>query len=161
MKEFIGNDNIILKKQEHVLSVFMRFFKGICVFLILIWMLGYIIYLNFSSLIIPVLTFIVAVILCFLYLRIFYKDTFILVTNTKILKSVRNGLFSSHVIELPLSRVRQIRANNNGIMAKIFWYWDIEIQGFEESSNMYFKSMSGNKNAMSVISTAMEKLQEN
>ena len=92
---------------------------------------------------------------------VFYKDTFLVVTNTKVLKSVRNGIFSSHIIELPLSRIRQIRANNNGICARIFRYWDLEIQGFEESSNMYFKAMPQNKKAMSAISCAIEEIKKN
>ena len=161
IQDFIWDDTILLKKQEHIVSVFFRFVKWIVIFLVFSIMLAYImstlaIHIMFSLCIV-----IIALIISFFYVRLFYKDTYLVITNTKVLKSVRSWIFSSHIIELPLSRIRQIRANNNGILAKIFRYWDLEIQGFEESSNMYFKAMTQNKKAMSVISWAIEEIQKN
>ena len=161
IQEFLWDDTILLKKQEHIVSVFFRFIKNISIFLVFSIMLSYIIYTLSNTVIFSIVLVILAIILAFFYIRVFYKDTFLVVTNTKVLKSVRNGIFSSHIIELPLSRIRQIRANNNGVFAKIFRYWDIEIQGFEESSNMYFKAMTQNKKAMSVISSAIEDIKKN
>lgn len=158
LQDFIGNDTVIIKKQEHIVSVIFRFIKGILIFLIFSSIIAFVTFLLTDTLIWSTIIVLVAFVISFLYVRIFYKDTFILVTDTKILKSVRNGIFSSHIIELPLSRVRQIRANNNWVFPKIFWYGDIEIQGYEENSNMYFKAMSQNKQAMSSISTAVEKM---
>jgi len=160
IQEFIWNDTILIKKQEHIVSVFFRFIKSISIFLVFSMMLSYIIYTLISSIFLGCIVFIVALVISFFYIRLFYKDTFLVVTNTKVLKSVRNGIFSSHVIELPLSRIRQIRANNNGLCAKLCSYWDIEIQGFEESSNMYFKAMTDNKKVMGIISQAIEDIKE-
>ena len=161
IQEFLWNDTILLKKQEHIVSVLLHFLKSISIFFIFSIMLSYIIYTIFWSIFFSSLLFIIVIIFSFFYVRMFYKDTFLVITNTKVLKSVRNGLFSSHIIELPLSRIRQIRANNTWICAKICWYWDLEIQGFEESSNMYFRAMSDNKKAMSVISSAIEDIKKN
>jgi hypothetical protein len=113
LEDFIGNDTIILKKQEHIVSVFFRFLKSISIFLVFAIMLSYIIYTVISTIFFPVFIVIIALVISFFYIRLFYKDTFLVVTNTKVLKSVRNGIFASHIIELPLSRIRQIRANNN------------------------------------------------
>ncbi len=161
VKELIWDDTIFLKKQEHVISVFFRFLKNISIFFIFSLMLSYILYTLIQNAFLSIFIIVWSIIMSIFYIRIFYKDTYIILTNTKILKSVRNWLFSSHIIELPLSRIRQIRANNNGIFAKIFWYGDIEIQGFEESSNMYFKAMSQNKQAMREISNAIEWMKQN
>ena len=161
IQEFIGDDTIILKKQEHIVSVFFRFVKSISIFLVFSTMLSYILYTLLNTIIFSAILVLLSLIATFFYIRLFYKDTFLVVTSSKVLKSVRNGLFSSHIIELPLSRIRQIRANNNWVLAKIFSYWNIEIQGFEESSNMYFKAMTQNKKAMSTISAAIEDLKKN
>jgi len=160
IQEFIWNDTILIKKQEHIVSVFFRFIKSVAIFLAFAIMLSYIIHTLTWNIFFICFLLILTLIISFLYVRLFYKDTFLVVTNTKVLKSVRNGVFSSHVIELPLSRIRQIRANNNGLCAKLCCYWDIEIQGFEESSNMYFKAMTDNKKVMGIISQAIEHIKE-
>lgn len=152
MEEILGSDSVIIKKKEHILSVVLRFFKNVTIFLLLSVILSYILYITLNSVIIVVLLNIILIIWIVLYIKIFYDNTFLLVTDKKIIKSVRNWLFSSHIIELPLERIRQIRANNNGIIAKMFWYGDLEIQGFEESSNMYFRSMKWNTQTMRDIS---------
>lgn len=160
LQDLLWGNTILIKKQEHFMSVFLRFWKNIALFFLFLFMFSYILYISLSSVIIPIFLIILWCVGVFFYTRMFYKDTFIVVTQEKILKSVRNGLFSSHIIELPLSRVRQIRANNNGIFAKIFGYWDIEIQGFEESSNMYFKSLSENTATMNKISEIIANIQK-
>jgi len=161
MKEILGQDSVIIKKKEHILSVLMRFFKNIIIFLLLSIIISYILIAAFDSVIIVTCVNIIFIIWIVFYIKIFYDNTFLVVTDKKIIKSVRNWLFSSHIIELPLERIRQIRANNNGILAKIFWYWDLEIQGFEESSNMYFRSMKWNKQTMSEISKLLGDMSKN
>jgi hypothetical protein len=161
ISELIWNDSVIIKKQEHIISVMLRHTKGIFIFVVFSVLISIILYMSTAKLVFPLLIVSSSLVVSFFYVRLFYKNTFLVLTNTKILKSVRNGIFSSHIIELPLTRVRQIRANNNGILAKIFEYWDVEIQWYEESSNMYFKAMSNNKIAMTKISSAIEQLKEN
>lgn len=161
MKEMLGEDSVIIKKKEHILSVIMRFFKNVVIFLLLSIIVSYILYAILNSIIIVIIINIALIIWIIFYIKIFYDNTFLVVTDKKIIKSVRNWLFSSHIIELPLERIRQIRANNNGVLAKIFGYWDLEIQGFEESSNMYFRSMKWNKQTMSEISKLLGDLTKN
>ena len=160
INEILNESDILIQKHEHVMNMFFRFSKWLAIYWIFVLLISYIGFLTNESIVFIFIGIIFYIVSALFYIRIFYNQTFIAVTNKKIVKSVRNGLFSSHIIELPLSRVRQIRADNNGLIPRIFGYWNIEIQAYEESSNMYFKALKNNKKTLADISKILENIKK-
>lgn len=161
IQEILEGNVIITKKKEHIFSVIMRFSKNIIIFVLLLIIISYILLANNFPMFLVIIIDLLLIVWMVFYIKLFYDNTFLIITSSKIVKSVRSWLFSSHVIELPLERIRQVRANNNWICAKICGYWDIEIQGFEESSNMYFRAMKWNKETMSDICKLLSDVKKN
>jgi hypothetical protein len=48
-----------------------------------------------------------------------YYKTYVIVTNKRVLKFVRNGLFSEHMKELKLDQLNEVSSTKQGILEKI------------------------------------------
>lgn len=145
MKKFewqYSDEKLLLKKHENIISFISNKFYILVVNIILwliIWWVSFYFLKSFLILFIIVLLF---TIFWIFYLRLIYKDTWIIITSRRVLKLVRTWFFSNHKKELKLADIKATLASRKWILWVIFGYWNITIQWTEEHSNIYFKWMN-------------------
>lgn len=84
----------------------------------------------------------ILVIVTWLALSIFtyiYRQSKLIISNENLTQIIQNGLFNRSVAELSLSDVEDVSAHQNGIVASIFGYGQLEIQTAGASDNFIFK----------------------
>jgi hypothetical protein len=109
-KKFPGqakNEKVLFYSKENIVSYIVRHISVIFIFfalelfvIILSWFFSLNIWVEIIFILIPLL------ILCILY--IFWNKTYFIVTNKRLLKFVRNGIFTEHMKELKLDQLNEL-----------------------------------------------------
>ncbi|PID87403.1 hypothetical protein CSB07_01790 [Candidatus Gracilibacteria bacterium] len=163
MKNFKGqlnNEIILFKKHEHIVNIITRFVNNILLTLLFTIIVAYTVNKFTEDIIIPIIIILIPTSIILFFVIKFYKETYIIFTNKRVIKSVRNGLFSSHIKELTIDNIKQITTSNKGLLGRIFNYGNIEIRGYDEVDTVYFKALKKNKDLSIYISNVMSKLKE-
>lgn len=156
-----SNEKILLKRHEHFLSILLRNVNNLLLVLFFSLIIAYIYYLIQKSTLIPVLIIITPFIITLFFIVKFYNETYIIFTDKRILKSVRNGLFSSHSKELTNDNIKQVTTANNWILWRLFNYWNIEVRWYDEIDTIYFKAIKENKDISIYVSRVISYIKEN
>ncbi len=158
------DEKILFKKYEHTASLIIRNLPRLLAIIALCSIITSSIFFFSKSTTYTGISLFISfiIIVIFLYfIRLFHKETFFVLTNKRAIKSVRNGFFSSHIKELKIENIKQTTANNFWLFAKIFWYGNINVQGPEENTSLYFKSIPKNKKIVMYISRMIDYIQKN
>ncbi|MEO8784900.1 MAG: PH domain-containing protein [Candidatus Saccharimonadales bacterium] len=68
-----------------------------------------------------------------------YKMSKLIISDENLTQIIQNGLFNRSVAELSLADVEDVSAHQNGIIASLFGYGQLEIQTAGASDNFVFK----------------------
>lgn len=68
-----------------------------------------------------------------------YKQSKLIISDENLTQIIQNGLFNRSVAELSLADVEDVSAHQNGIIASLFNYGQLEIQTAGASENFVFK----------------------
>lgn len=141
MKDFewqYSDEKLLLKQHENLIHFIFRKSHLFIVYLILSIILFIVIEYFLYSYIISTIVSIITILILFVYLKRQYSNTWLIITTRRVLKLVRNGIFTQHRKELKLTDVKASTARRN-FFDSIFWYWNIMIQWTDEHSNIYFR----------------------
>ena len=118
--------NFIFKKLYILISllIFSAIFSGIVYYFM--WSILFII------------TVIIFIILIFIYYYIIYKNTNFIFTTRRIIKDVRNWLFSKHRKELKIMDIKSSLTNRKWFLQLILRVWNVKIEWTETNSAIYF-----------------------
>ncbi len=88
-----------------------------------------------------------------LYLKSYvsYKNTALLITDTRIIDFDQKGLFSSEVSEIIFENIEDISYNKKGVMATIFNYGSLEIQTAAQKMHIEVKGIKSPDKIQSLI----------
>jgi len=153
------NEKILFKKHENSAAFIFRIFPKILIILILgslFSSLTYYISKNLIYSLIPAGFFIVILIIYLLFIIKFHKETFFAFTDKRVVKSVRNWLFSQHIKELKIENVKQTTATSMWIAGKIFGYGNINVQWHDKETSLYFRNIWENKAIVLYISRMID-----
>jgi len=141
MKDFewqYSDEKLLLKKHESLISFLLRKSHLFIVYIILSSILFVAIKYFLDSYLMATIISIVTLLILFIFLKRQYSNTWIIITTRRVLKLVRNGIFTQHRKELKLSDIKATSSRRN-VIDSIFWYGTIMVQWTEEHSNIYFK----------------------
>jgi len=85
-----------------------------------------------------IVSVIIFIILIFIYYYIIYKNTNFIFTTRRIIKDVRNWLFSKHRKELKIMDIKSSLTNRKGLIQLILRVWNVKIEWTETNSAIYF-----------------------
>lgn len=150
------DEKVLFKKHEHYISTILRTIKNWFLVLVVSIILALITKSFLDNLILPIIIIIIPIITYVYFIKIFHDETFFIFTNRRAIKSVRNGIFASHLKELKLENIRQTTSNNFWILGKVFNYWNINVQWPDEATSLYFRNVPENKNLVLYISRMLD-----
>jgi len=118
--------NFIFKKIYILISllIFSAIFSGIIYFFL--WIAFFIISIIFF------------IILIFIYYYIIYKNTNFIFTTRRIIKDVKNGLFSKHRKELKILDIKSSTASKNWFFQTILMIWNVKVEWTENNASIHF-----------------------
>lgn len=145
-----SDEKLLFKKHENLISFILKKFHLFIVYIILSTIAFFAIKYFLKSYIIATIISIITLLTLFIYLKRQYSNTWVIITTRRVLKLVRNWIFTQHRKELKLSDIKATTARRNFIDS-IFWYWNIVIQWTEEHSNIYFKWVNGHADVINYI----------
>lgn len=154
------NEIILFKKHENIISIIIRFINNSLLIIMFSLIISYVTNLFTDNLLISILILLTPIIIVIFFIVKFYKETYLIFTNKRIIKSVRNWLFTSHIKELTIDNIKQVTTTNDWILWKIFTYWNIEIRWYDEIDTVYFKALKRNKDISIYISKVISELKE-
>ena len=106
--------------------------------------------------------FFVIGILCLIYILItFWKNTFIIVTNRRILKYVKDWIFSHHVKELKIYNLQETIANCRWIFDKVFDCGTLSFIGKDEQTEIHFVWIKNPEEIVMYVSRIKDFIVEN
>ena len=126
-----------------------------------IWILAFWI---FSSLLFSYIVFIFSVVICLLFIsyEIFlWTWVKMIVTQKRVLKFVRTGLFSTHFKELKLLQLTEISAVKRGLLNKILNTWNVKFIWKDKEAVIWFKYIKYPEEVAMYVSRLKEFLLEN
>jgi hypothetical protein len=85
-----------------------------------------------------IISIIIFIILIFLYYYIIYSKTNFIFTTRRIIKDVRNWIFSKHKKELKIMDIKSSLTNRKGFLQLILRVWNVKIEWTETNSAIYF-----------------------
>lgn len=162
-KEFewqYSDEKLLLKKHENLISFIIKKSHLFIVYIILSTILFFIIKYFLNSYIISIIFSIFTILILFIYLKRQYSNTWVIITTRRVLKLVRNWLFTQHRKELKLNDIKAITTRRNFIDS-VFWYGNIIIQWTEEHSNIYFKWIKWHTDIANYISRVLDYIKIN
>ncbi len=157
------DEKVLFKKHESTASSIFRAMPKIVVILILGSISSSIIYYaskNITYMWVSIWIFFVILCIYLFFVIKFHKETFFAFTNKRAVKSVRNWLFSHHLKELKIDNIKQTTSNNSWMLAKIFDYWNINVQWPETETSLYFRNISENKAIVLYISRMIDYIKQ-
>jgi len=132
-----SDEKVLFNLKENIINfIFKKFYILISLLIfsaIFSWIIYYLFWIVFF--IISVIAFIV---LIFIYYYIIYKNTNFIFTTRRIIKDVRNGLFSKHRKELKIMDIKSSLTNRKGLIQLILRVWNVKIEWTETNSAVYF-----------------------
>jgi len=155
MKKFPGqakNEKILFYSKENFLHYFIRKFT---VFLITIWValfISFIYYFITQDFNISLMLFIIVLVITWGYMLYLYNNTYVILTNKRILKFVRNWLFSEHMKELKLDQLNEVSSTKMWIIEKLFQIGNIKIVGKDKENVIWFQWIKYPKEVVLYIS---------
>lgn len=120
-------EKILLISKEHKFSFFL---KNVSNFLLLCSILTILWIINFYSIKINILYYLLSFIFLFTlwYFYIKFRDTIFYITSRRIIKKVRQWIFIEHNKELKIEDIQQINSRTISFFWSILNYWTIEFQ---------------------------------
>jgi len=113
-------DKVLYTSHQHKIILFRNIVKTI----IITWFPTSIIaYLLTKNTISVVIVFIVMIFLCSVYNYFFWKKSYFIITNQKILLKVRNWFFSKFHMSIYFDNIKDIAYSKNNILHYMFNYW--------------------------------------
>jgi len=91
----------------------------------------------------------------------FWIDTRFILTNKRIIKFVKNWLFSEHMKELKIDRLNELIFTKKWLIQKFFNYWNIKIIWNDRENVIWFVGVSYPDEIVSYISRLRDFLREN
>jgi len=95
-----------------------------------------------------------------LYKNYLHHRTYLIITNKRVLKFVRNGLFSEHMKEIKIEQVNEVSATKRWFIEKIFSIWNIKISWKDKENVIWFKWVKYPKQVVMYFSRLQDFLQE-
>lgn len=130
MKKIAGqhkNEKILYFTRENLISYIVRNYNFI--FLIFWWAIFLMIFLYFLQFNVIIIVLIISLYLLIVFLIIFYiwYKSYFIITNKRLIKYVRNWLFSEHIKELKIDQLNELISNKKWILEKVFNFGNIKI----------------------------------
>lgn len=133
------NERILFESREHILSYLWNKLSKIFIvvwLLFFIWILMYV--FSIHSIIIFTTIGVFFVLILFL-LYFFWYNTYFILTNKRILKFIRNWLFTEYIKDLKLDQLNELSSTKKWIIQKIFNIWNIKIVWKGEGNVIWYK----------------------
>lgn len=150
-----SNEKLLLKKHENIFSYIFRKIYLFLVYIILSWVFYTLSNYFFEPKFISYFWVLIIYIILILYIIYQYKNSWMIVTNKRVLKLIKNTIFIDHKRELKLV---DIKANllKRDFSTFVFWYWTIEIQWTDHKSNIYFTWVKPHEDILNYISKIID-----
>ncbi len=104
-----------------------------------LWLLIFFIWNTFWNFFIwLILSLITFSVLIFSFIFIFWKNTYLVITNKRIIKFVRNWFFKSHIREITIFSLQECIAKYSGFIDRIFWSWNVSFIWKDENIVIHF-----------------------
>jgi len=112
-------DNVLYKTRQHIFMLFWRIGRWLVPFLVGMYITGTYLFLDWSSAAQMFWTVLGSVIICLYFWFLWYKS-YLLITNEKLVKKVRNGIFSKFHMSIHYHHIRDVAFSKNNIFHYIF-----------------------------------------
>ena len=145
------NEKILYYKRENLFHYLLR---ELTTFFVILWValfVSFLIYV-FVGIFVAILVFFIILFLGLFYLFYLHHKTYVIITNKRILKFVRNGLFSEHMKELKLDQLNEVSSAKQWIIEKLFQLWNIKIVWKDKENVIWFQWVKYPKEVVLYIS---------
>jgi len=146
------NEKVLFFSKEHYFHYFIRKLSTFWIVIwvsLFVWFIFYFIEQNFN---ISLMLFLILMILGLSYMLYLYHKTYVILTNKRILKFVRNGIFSEHMKELKLDQLNEVSSAKMWILEKVFQIWNIKIVWKDKENVIWFQGIKYPKEVVLYIS---------
>jgi len=133
------NEKILYYSTENMFYYVYKDFLTYIVIFGLSLFVAFIIYLVFENILFSMVIIFLINFVYILYKWYLHHKTYVIVTNKRILKFVRNGLFSEHMKELKLDQLNEVSSAKVGFVEKLFKLGNIKVVGKDKENVIWFK----------------------
>ncbi len=132
-----SDEKILFSIKENIINFIFKKLYILISLLIFSAIFSWIVYYFMWS-ILFIITVIIFIILIFIYYYIIYKNTNFIFTTRRIIKDVRNWLFSKHRKELKIMDIKSSLTNRKWFLQLILRVWNVKIEWTETNSAIFF-----------------------
>jgi len=101
--------------------------------------IGILVFVFFENFILSLIIWLLIFIVCLSILFTFRFKTYLIVTNKRILKFVKNWIFSEHMKELKLDQLNELNFVRKWIISKLLNIWNIKIVWKDKENTIWFQ----------------------
>ena len=155
------DEKVLLFTREHLLNFIKNNLINIST---IIWWSTIIAVLTFvfsENFILSIAACVLTLTISFSILSIFWFKTYLIITNKRILKSVKNWIFSEHMKELKLDQLNELNFVRKWIISKFLNIWNIKIVWKDKENTIWFQWVKYPDEIVLYISRLRDFLKEN
>lgn len=164
MKKFAWqhkNEKVLYFSRENIFSYIMREFNFI---FIILWILLFIVFFTYFFQFQKIILFIIVILYILISLSLFWffwAKTFFIITNKRVMKYIRNWLFSHHTKELKIDQINELTITKPWMIAKLLNFWNIKIVWKDKEAVIWIKWLSYNDEVVQYVSRLKDYFLEN
>lgn len=155
------NEIVLLFTREHIIHFIRRNIPNIFIIILISIVFSIITYFLINNILV---NFFIGIIILLIWISIilfFWYNTYLIITNKRIIKFVKNWLFSEHIKELKLDQLNELSTSKKGLLSKILNFWNIKIVWKDKENAIWFQWVKYPDEIILYISRLRDFLREN
>lgn len=150
-----ADETLLLKKHENIISFSLAKIYIVIIYLVLATAIYAVSRYIFEMTSLGIIGAVIILLWWLFYLRYQYTNTWMVITDKRVLKLVKSSLFVDHRRELKLVDIKATLVRRN-ICNILFGYGTIEVQGTDMDSHVYFRGVRHHEDIVNYLSKIID-----